>query len=91
MNFAFFGTPHFSAIVLEELLNSGYHPSLVVTAPDKPVGRKQILTQSPVKEFAVKNRLNVATPKNSNELFLAMKQWNNETMISSLYISLFFC
>lgn len=79
-NFVFFGTPHFSKIVLKILIENGYKPSLVITAPDKPVGRKQILTPSPVKQFAIENNINVKTPANKQELILAMKQWGNETM-----------
>jgi methionyl-tRNA formyltransferase len=73
-NFVFFGTPHFSVLVLEELLRAGLKPVLVVTSPNKPVGRKQLLTPSPVKEFAMKNGLNVATPKNNEELIKTIQQ-----------------
>jgi len=53
----FIGTPEFGAIVLEKLIKGGYPPVLVVTAPDKPVGRKQILTPSPVKALAQKYKM----------------------------------
>lgn len=44
----FFGTPSFSVPALRALAGSPFRPVVVVTAPDKPVGRKQILTPSPV-------------------------------------------
>ena len=50
----FLGTPEFGAIILEEMINSDYYPSLVFTMPDEPVGRKQILTPPPVKVIAQK-------------------------------------
>lgn len=50
----FIGTPEFGTIVLEGLINAGYKPVLVVTVPDKPVGRKQVLTPPPVKIVAQK-------------------------------------
>lgn len=51
MNIIFFGSSIYSTIVQRALLEkSGL--SLVVTIPDKPVGRKQLLTPSPVKKFA---------------------------------------
>ena len=50
----FMGTPEFGVIILEELIKGGYPPVLAVTAPDKPVGRKQILTPPPVKVIAQK-------------------------------------
>jgi len=59
----FMGTPEFSAIILEGLINSEFRPILVVTAPDKPVGREQILTPSPVKLMAQKYEIAVAQPE----------------------------
>lgn len=51
MNIAFFGSPAIAADILKTL-HSAYPVSLVVTQPDKPVGRKQVLTKTPVKEYA---------------------------------------
>lgn len=53
----YFGTPYFSAIFLERLINDKSIPvevKLVVTQPDRHAGRKQVLTPSPVKNIAVK-------------------------------------
>jgi methionyl-tRNA formyltransferase len=66
--------------VLKILVENGLTPNLVITSPDKPVGRKQILTSSPVKQFATENGLKIETPKNKAELISAMEQWNNGTM-----------
>lgn len=57
MDIAYFGTPIFSAHLLEKLINEKglpIHIKLVVTQPDKPVGKKQIMTPSPVKVIAQK-------------------------------------
>ena len=51
----FMGTPAFSVPILEGLLAEGYEVVAVVTQPDRPVGRKKIITPSPVKEAAVKH------------------------------------
>jgi len=59
----FIGTPAYGAIVLEELIKGGQPPVLVVTAPDKPVGRRQILTPSPVKVVARKYGIPVEQPE----------------------------
>ena len=59
----FFGTPEFGAIVLEGLIKNNYKPSLVVTAPDKPAGRKQILTPPQTKISAQKYNIPVLQPK----------------------------
>ena len=55
----FVGTPEYGAIVLQGLVRNGYKPVLVVTAPDKPVGRKQIITPPPVKVIAQKYKIPV--------------------------------
>ena len=41
MKFVFFGTRELGAVVLEILLKNEYSPTLVITGPDKPAGRKQ--------------------------------------------------
>ena len=63
LNFAYFGTSEFSVKILEKLIENGYVPSLVVTAPDKPKGRKMILTPPPVKIFAQKHNLKIIQPE----------------------------
>lgn len=58
----FLGTPEFGAIVLEKIVSAGYKPVLVVTEPDKPVGRKQTITPPPVKITAGKFSIPVSQP-----------------------------
>lgn len=59
----FLGTPEISVKILESLLKENYEIVLVITSPDKPVGRKQIMTPPPVKVFAEKNNLKVIQPE----------------------------
>lgn len=62
LTLAYFGTPYFSALFLEKLLTDITIPievKFVVTQPDKPVGRKRILTPSPVKVTAKKYGIKV--------------------------------
>ena len=49
MNYIFFGTPDFSARFLEVLLEQDLVPRAVVCNPDRPTGRKKIVTPPPVK------------------------------------------
>lgn len=63
INWAFFGTSEFSVIILEELKSSGFLPSLIITTPDKPKGRKLILTPSPVKVCAIENNIKYIEPE----------------------------
>ena len=52
----FMGTPKFSLNVLESLIEN-CNVIGVVTQPDKEVGRKKVLTMSPVKELALKHNI----------------------------------
>lgn len=59
----FFGTPDFSTPSLQALIESDEFAVIaVVTQPDKPTGRKQILTASPVKKLAQHNNIPVLQP-----------------------------
>ena len=62
MKLIFMGTPDFAVPSLERLLADGHTVSLVVTQPDKPVGRKQILTPPAVKVCAETHGLAVFQP-----------------------------
>lgn len=67
----FMGTPAFSAPILRMLVEEGYKVKAVVTQPDRPVGRKKVLTAPPVKEEAIELGLPVIQPnklKGSEEL-----------------------
>jgi methionyl-tRNA formyltransferase len=59
----FMGTPDFAVSSLEALLKDGYNVVGVVTQPDRPVGRKQVLTPPPVKEAALRHGLPVLQPE----------------------------
>ncbi len=58
------GTPEFAVPSLEALIAGGYEVVAVVTAADKPKGRGQSLSISPVKELALKHKLPVLQPVN---------------------------
>jgi methionyl-tRNA formyltransferase len=68
---AFFGTSEFSLIVLKELKKNGIVPELIVTTPDKPQGRKMIMTPTPTKVWAEENGIECVVPeKLKDESFL---------------------
>lgn len=62
LRIVFMGTPSFSVPILEALIKE-YEVALVVTQPDKEVGRKKELTMSPVKECALKHNIPVFQPE----------------------------
>lgn len=64
------GTPDFAVPSLQALLDAGHEVCAVYTQPDKPQGRKQVLTAPPVKELALQHHIPVyqpATLKNEDE------------------------
>ncbi len=61
MKFVFFGTSEFSVKVLEILYQNSFVPELIITSPDKPKGRKMLLTPPPIKIWAEKNKIKTIT------------------------------
>ncbi len=74
----FMGTPEFAVPSLEILIENKFNVVAVITAPDKPQGRGQKLTPSPVKECAVKYSIPVLQPTNlkSAEFLEELKRYN---------------
>lgn len=68
LNFVFFGTPDVASETLEILKNNGYTPSLIVTAIDKPQGRKMVLTLPPAKTWAIENGVPYVQPEKIQEV-----------------------
>ncbi len=70
MRIVFMGTPDFAVPSLQALIDAGHEVCAVYTQPDKPQGRKQVLTAPPVKELALQYHIPVyqpATLKNEEE------------------------
>lgn len=67
---AFFGTPELCLPILGALEQSGHAPSVVVTNPDRPVGRKQIMTAPAVKTWAESRGIPVLQPERVNPAFV---------------------
>ncbi len=64
----FCGTPEFAAPSLEALLNSRHQVIAVYTQPDRPAGRGQRLTASPVKQLALNHHLPVYQPESLRDM-----------------------
>lgn len=83
----FMGTGHFAVPILEQLVKK-YKVDLVVCAPDKPVGRKKIITAPSIKEFALKNGLRIAQPekiKNNVDFNNLLKKINPTVIVVASY------
>lgn len=72
----FCGTPEFAIPSLEALIASPeFSVDLVITQPDKPVGRKQIITAPPIKAVAQKHGIPVEQPENINDFKLPISNF----------------
>jgi methionyl-tRNA formyltransferase len=63
LRIVYLGTPDFAVASLDILVKNGYNIAGVVTAPDKPSGRGQKMSQSAVKEYALAHNLKVLQPE----------------------------
>ena len=73
LRIVFMGTPEFAVESLKKLVEGKFNVVAVITAPDKPKGRGQKLAISPVKEYALSQRIPVLQPTN-----LKSEEFNQE-------------
>lgn len=77
MKIIFFGTQEFAAEILRELIDSSdFEINLVITRPDKPVGRRQEIQKPPVKILAEKYGLKVEQPGNLKTFDINQAVWD---------------
>ncbi len=87
MRLVFVGTGGIGIPALEALLKGGHQVSAVVTQPDKPVGRHQVLQGSEIKAVALREGLPVLQPERlkSCEAVAALKALDPEVMVVMAY------
>jgi methionyl-tRNA formyltransferase len=88
MKYIFFGTPRFAEIILRGLLRQGIPPMALVCNPDRPVGRKKIVTPPPTKELITKNSVPTAIlqPEKLDEVFVArLKELQPDFFVVAAY------
>jgi methionyl-tRNA formyltransferase len=84
----FCGTPRFAVPTLEALLGAGHQIALVVSQPDRPVGRAQQLTAPPVKQAALAAGLAVTQPdkiRNNAEFRAQLEDIRPEAIVVVAY------
>lgn len=82
----FMGTPAFAAQILETLLTLPFVEVIgVVSQPDKKVGRKQILTNTPVKEVALAHGIEVFQPEAIRQDYQRLMDWNPDCLMTCAY------
>ncbi len=79
----YMGTPEFAVPSLQILVENGYNVVAVITAPDRPKGRGQKLTTSPVKDYAVSQNIPVLQPTNlkNSEFIEELRSYNANLQI----------
>ena len=80
----FMGTPDFAVPILEALIKNT-EVVLVVTQPDKLVGRKKEIKSSPVKIAALKNNIPVFQPLKIREDYELIKEYNPDLIVTCAY------
>ncbi len=83
----FMGTPDFAVPCLQVLLEEGYHVAAVVTQPDRPKGRKRVLTPPPVKVEAEKHGIPVLQPERlrHEEAVEAILEFKPDLIVTAAY------
>ena len=81
------GTPEFASVNLRALISAGFNVVLCCCQPDKPVGRKQILTPPPVKVEAEKSGIEVYQPSTlrTNEAFVKISDAKPDMIVTAAY------
>lgn len=83
------GTPDYATTILKKLLSSSYEVVGVFTQPDKPVGRKAILTQPDVKKFILENgyKIPILQPLNlkSDEIYTQICSLKPDFIVVAAY------
>lgn len=80
----FFGSSDFSVYCLDDLKTRGFLPSLIITTPDQPAGRKLIMTPTPVKAWAMDNKVQCLAPEKLNTEFI--EQIKNEYSLNTVFL-----
>ena len=87
MRIVFMGTPDYAAVTLQKLIDEKYDIAAVFAQPDKPVGRKQILTPPETKVLAQKYDIPVYQPKTlrDGEAYKVLKELNPDAIVVVAY------
>lgn len=81
----FMGTPVFACSILQTLIDSEFEVVLVVSQPDKKVGRKQVLTATPVKQLAIDNNIKCLQPSKINDVEDELSKYEADLIVTCAY------
>lgn len=83
----FMGTPEFAQTNLKALIDGGFNVVLALCQPDKPVGRKHILTAPPVKVLALDSGIEVYQPDTlrTDEALEKLSSYDADLIVTAAY------
>lgn len=91
LRYAFFGSPEFASIILEKLIGAGMPPALLVCNPDRPVGRKKIVTAPAAKQSvlaqdeSIRETIAILQPEKVSEIEEQLTAGNYDLFIVAAY------
>lgn len=87
MRIVFMGTPEFAVASFNSLIEAGHHIIGVVTQPDRPKGRKQILTEPPIKVLAKEHGIEIFQPERirNKEAIAHVLKWEPELIVTAAF------
>ncbi|GAA5415057.1 methionyl-tRNA formyltransferase [Paraliobacillus ryukyuensis] len=81
----FMGTPDFAVPVLSQLIQDNYNVVLVVTQPDRPKGRKRVLTPPPVKVEAEKHNIPIYQPEKVKDTYHEILAYEPDIIVTAAF------
>ena len=85
LRIVYLGTPEISANVLERMIEENYNIVAVVSQEDKPIGRKQIITPTPVKKVALIHNIPVFQPHKIRDDYSFLKELKPDILLTMAY------
>lgn len=89
MKYVFFGTSHIAPMILERLIEGGLPPVVLVTNPDRPAGRKKVMTppetKQLLKETGQEGKIAILQPENVRDIASELKALAPDIFVVAAY------
>lgn len=85
LKIVFMGTPEFACSILQSLIDSRHEVIAVVSQPDKKVGRKQIIQETPTKKLAIEHNIDVIQPIKIREDYDGILAYKPDLIVTCAY------
>lgn len=78
------GTPFFSIPTFEKIINN-FEVVAIISQPDRPIGRKKVITSTPAKLLAQKYKIKLFQPNNINDIFTELSNLKFDVLLTMAY------